>query len=79
MAKTATKKFTHMVGSTYVDYAETNECAILFTSLVDALKFVKEQLKCDMDYCDDEETYFIAEIVSSTKVARSIVTTDHTK
>lgn len=80
MAKTTTnKKFTHMVGSVYTNNSETNEFAYLFTSLESATKFVQEQFDPNDPDGDTNETYFIAEIISSSKIARSIVTENFKK
>jgi hypothetical protein len=79
MAK-AEKKYTHMVCSVYASDPTSNESAYLFTSLDAATTYVHDELKSDKENCDtDDETYYIAEIVSSSKIARSIVTVNHKK
>lgn len=71
----ASKKFTHMVCSSYGCDDHSNEQASLFTSLAAATAYVQHDLKADLDNGEsDEETYYIAEIISTSKIERSIVT-----
>lgn len=79
MAK-AKKTYQYMVANAYSDNDGCSSDAVLFPTLEDATKYVKDELEGVIERGEiEDESYYIAKIVSSSKIAQSVVTTDLSK
>lgn len=79
MAK-AKKTYQYMVANAYSDNDGCSSDAMLFPTLEAATTYVKEELERAIERSEvEDERYYIARIVSSSRVAQSVVTTDLSK